>query len=440
MFVRKSTYQKVVDELKKLKSDPRIVEPDKAKDTLVNLNEEIEQIKHKITSKYQELKDIYESLNCASTKKKNIISELDNQITSLKKQIIQYEVEESKANTLTSLTQYVQKFDGFNSTELKEKINNNKERQKSLIKKGKHFSFVDKITVNSSYEEGLVHQKKSADFAIVSFNSRVDAILSTVKYNNFDVTKKKIIKQYNDINKYMTGLNSVKIRHEYLDLRLDELRYVFEFHLVLQEEKDKKSFEKEVLREEQKAQKEFESFIKTREKEEKSYQKSLSDAERTIQNLHGVQLEEMQKTIQSLKNKLLVAVQEKERAMSQAQLTRSGYVYVISNEGAFGQDIYKIGMTRRLEPMDRVKELGDASVPFIFDVHAIIQSDDAPSLEAALHKRFINNRVNKINNRKEFFKVKLDEIKKAVREFGCDHEFNMSAEAIEYNASLNLIK
>lgn len=94
---------------------------------------------------------------------------------------------------------------------------------------------------------------------------------------------------------------------------------------------------------------------------------------------------------------------------------RAGYVYVISNIGAFGENVYKIGMTRRLDPQDRVDELGDASVPFNFDVHAMIFSDDAPALETALHKAFENRKLNMVNTRREFFNVTLDEIKDVVR-------------------------
>ena len=94
---------------------------------------------------------------------------------------------------------------------------------------------------------------------------------------------------------------------------------------------------------------------------------------------------------------------------------KAGYVYIISNIGAFGENVYKIGMTRRLEPMDRIDELGDASVPFDFDVHALIFSDDAPALEAALHKAFDNRKVNMINQRREFFRVPLDEIEAVVK-------------------------
>ena len=118
---------------------------------------------------------------------------------------------------------------------------------------------------------------------------------------------------------------------------------------------------------------------------------------------------------------------------------KAGYVYIISNIGSFGKDVYKIGMTRRLEPMDRVDELGDASVPFKFDVHAMIFSDDAPKLEAALHHAFDNKKVNMINNRKEFFNVKLEEIEQVVKE---NHdklvEFIKTPDAEQYRESMIL--
>ena len=117
--------------------------------------------------------------------------------------------------------------------------------------------------------------------------------------------------------------------------------------------------------------------------------------------------------------------------------TRAGYVYVISNIGSFGEDVYKIGMTRRLEPLDRVKELGDASVPFQFDVHAMIFSDDAPTLENALHKKFADKSVNKINMRKEFFKVSLDDIESEVKKnHNAVVNFTKIAAAKEYRESL----
>jgi hypothetical protein len=111
-----------------------------------------------------------------------------------------------------------------------------------------------------------------------------------------------------------------------------------------------------------------------------------------------------------------------------AQQTRKGHVYIISNIGSFGKKIYKIGLTRRLDPFDRVKELGDASVPFLFDVHAMIYVEDAPALESALHRKFTTHRVNAVNMRKEFFNIDLLSIKKAVEEIaGFEAEFKMTS-------------
>ena len=130
----------------------------------------------------------------------------------------------------------------------------------------------------------------------------------------------------------------------------------------------------------------------------------------------------------------------KERALSRAQLTRSGHVYVISNVGSFGEGTLKIGMTRRLDPMDRVKELGDASVPFGFDVHAMIYSEDAPALESTLHKTFSDRRVNLVNMRKEFFLVDLDDVEAAVGESGAEIVFTKAAEAEQYRRTLSILE
>jgi Meiotically up-regulated gene 113 len=120
-------------------------------------------------------------------------------------------------------------------------------------------------------------------------------------------------------------------------------------------------------------------------------------------------------------------------------LTRSGHVYIISNIGSFGDQVFKIGMTRRLDPMDRVRELGDASVPFHFDVHAIIYSTDAPRLEATLHRMFNNRRVNRVNERKEFFRVSIDEIAQAVRQHHGEIEIVRECEAADYRKTLAIM-
>ncbi len=136
-----------------------------------------------------------------------------------------------------------------------------------------------------------------------------------------------------------------------------------------------------------------------------------------------------------LEQELMKAHEKNERAKSLAELTKAGHIYIISNIGSFGEKVYKIGMTRRLDPMDRVKELGDASVPFIFDVHAMIYSEDAPLLENALHSRFKDQRLNLVNNRKEFFNISLENIEEEVHKVFPDSEFVVTSEAREFRES-----
>jgi hypothetical protein len=134
-----------------------------------------------------------------------------------------------------------------------------------------------------------------------------------------------------------------------------------------------------------------------------------------------------------MRQELIEAEARNERAKSMAQQTRAGHVYIISNRGSFGDQVFKIGMTRRLEPLDRIKELSDASVPFSFDVHAMIYSDDAPTLEHDLHTHFDDLRLNKVNFRKEFFRVPLDQVRGFVTERGLQASFTLLAQAREYH-------
>ena len=143
--------------------------------------------------------------------------------------------------------------------------------------------------------------------------------------------------------------------------------------------------------------------------------------------------------IKELQDKLAALEKEKEDVTQREQNARAGFVYIISNIGSFGENVYKIGMTRRLEPMDRIAELSSASVPFPFDVHALIFSDDAPGLENTLHQYFDKMRINKVNPRKEFFRVNLEEIKQLVKEkHNATARFVDVPDAVEYRETLRL--
>jgi hypothetical protein len=196
----------------------------------------------------------------------------------------------------------------------------------------------------------------------------------------------------------------------------------------------------EELREEEKAKREFEQAQREAEKEEATFQKALDKARKEIEAATGEKYSKLQAQISLLEQELSEAHERKERAMSMAQQTKRGHVYIISNIGSFGENVYKIGMTRRLEPVDRIKELGDASVPFQFDIHAMIYSDEAPTLEYELHKAFSNRKVNMLNYRKEFFNVTLEEIEQKIKEIGLEAEFSKLPEAMEYRETLAILE
>ena len=192
------------------------------------------------------------------------------------------------------------------------------------------------------------------------------------------------------------------------------------------------------MREEERVRREIEKAKSDAEKEEKRYATALEEARRELERAGDQKRAKLQGEIERLQAQLDAAHESKERAISRAQLTKSGHVYVVSNVGSFGDEVFKIGMTRRLEPADRIRELGDASVPFPFDVHAMIYSEDAPELEAALHRAFENRRVNLVNLRKEFFAVTLRDVEQAATEKHGSVEFTRAAEAEEYRKTVAL--
>jgi hypothetical protein len=194
-------------------------------------------------------------------------------------------------------------------------------------------------------------------------------------------------------------------------------------------EREEQARIKAQIREEQAREKAIERELKQLEREREAIKAALEKAIAEATDQHNEEIER-------LKARLADAEERSQRAISQAQLTKSGNVYVISNLGSFGENVFKIGMTRRLDPMDRVRELGDASVPFPFDVHMMIASNDAPSLENALHRALHKLRINKTNPRKEFFKVDIEKVVQIVKENHGEVRYIADAEALQFRQSL----
>lgn len=331
-------------------------------------------------------------------------------------------------------------FDLETSEKYKEKINQIVTRQKQLIKGGNACICQTDWVIENSRKQGEIMTRRYINLTLRAFNGECDALISKVRWNNVKRFEERIKKSFVAINK-LGKSNNTFITDKYLSLKLDELHLVYELAHKRYQEKEEARAIREEQREEERAQREFEKARREAEIEERRYQKALDRAKQDLGLVSGLQLEELNSQIAQLEQNLREAHEAKERAISRAQETKSGHVYIISNLGSFGENVYKIGMTRRLEPLDRVKELGDASVPFTFDLHAMIFSENAPELENLLHKEFDDRRINKVNYRKEYFRVSLDEIEQLIIDkFEKEVDFIKDIEAQQYRETKSIIK
>jgi len=313
------------------------------------------------------------------------------------------------------------------------------EKQKSMIQSESAATCSTTWTIDGSEAKGRASTKRFIKLVLRAFNGECGTLIAKVKWNNINQIKERVQKSYETLNK-LGESQSVSLSYKYLDLKLKEITLEYEYQAKRQAEKEEMRAIQEELREEEKARREFEQAQRQAEKEEETFQRALLKARKEVEKATGELQEQLNSKILVLEQELLFAQEKKERAISMAQQTKRGHVYIISNIGSFGENVYKIGMTRRLEPIDRVRELGDASVPFQFDVHAMIYSDEARTLENELHKAFSNKKVNMLNYRKEFFNVSLEEIENKISELGFEAEFTILPEAMQYRETLALLE
>lgn len=319
----------------------------------------------------------------------------------------------------------------FGYDEAGQKLMDARERTRMMAKNG-DASKCDYVEAN--------RKRIAENFVLDAFNGKVDTILSMIKKDNFGILEQKIRDAYSLVNHLGLAFRSARITKVYLDARIEELRWAIVVNELKLKEKEEQRRIKEQIREEERARREYERAMKEAAKEEETIRKAMEKAQQAIEKASAEQKAKFELQLAELQTRLAEAEAKNQRALSMAQQTKSGHVYIISNIGSFGEDVFKIGMTRRLEPLDRVKELGDASVPFPFDVHAMIYSEDAPGLETALHKFFVQNQVNKVNPRKEFFRVPISEIRAEVEKRGLEVKWTMAAQALEYKESLAIEK
>jgi len=321
--------------------------------------------------------------------------------------------------------------DVYGHTEAGKELKRAREHVKQMV--------IDGTAAQCDYVE-TNRSETAVTFVTDAFNGKVDSILSRVKRDNYGTLKQEIQDAFTVVNMNGRAFRNARITDQYLNARVDELKWASAAQEVRNQDQEEQRRIKERMREEEKARREYERAIKEAEKEESYLKKAMETAQRQLAEATEIQKSKFEGQIAELRKRLDAAEEKNKRALSMAQQTRYGYVYIISNIGSFGEGVYKIGMTRRLDPMDRVRELGDASVPFNFDVHAMIEHDDAPALESMLHKHFVLNRINKVNHRREFFRATAEEIKQQVDAFGLNVHWTMAAEARQYYETLAIEK
>jgi hypothetical protein len=291
---------------------------------------------------------------------------------------------------------------------------------------------------NSNVNIGkFVSISAKADMAGALLLTTVEMLCSKTNANNGHQALEKLAESIIATEALIKCFDSrASINEEFKQLLIKRLQIEIHFKKAKQLAKEEQREIREQEREENKARQEAEKMQKEAEKEELIKSAAIADLEKKMSEKSDAERATFQDQLNRLKAELEEAQQKFERAKSRAQETKQGHVYVISNIGSFGEGVLKIGMTRRMEPMDRVKELGDASVPFTFDVHALIESDDAPNLESTLHKVFDNRRVNRVNRRKEYFNVNLDDIEKELLKLDINALINKVASADEFYQSI----
>lgn len=317
------------------------------------------------------------------------------------------------------------------SDEYKRALDELWQAEKAMIRDGRAALSRETWQVGGSSQAGERMTKQYTKLLVRSFNAECDAAIAKVNWNNVATMSERIRKSFDALNQ-LGSVMHMELLEAYRDLKLRELQLTHEQEEKKQEEKEEARRVREQMREEEKVQRELAAAHEEADKEERVAEKALDKARKDAEALDEQGRALMADRIRELESQLAAAQEQKERVKAQAELTKCGHVYILSNVGSFGEQTVKIGMTRRLEPRDRVAELSDASVPFPFDVHTLIYTDNAPALESELHNQFWENRINLANNRKEFFQVPIAEVEDYLCKRGLKYKFNRLAEAKEY--------
>lgn len=418
----------------------------------INLEERIKKLEKELKNEQKKVFEV-EKMDLLEAVKKT--DELNKKISKLelkKERInkalseITYELNERKALleavndelNVESFGLYKPRYDFANSSQYKFKLEEIRNKQKEMIKNKKAVHYSENWTVDGSASKGRKMTNDNIKMILRAFNSDCEAAINKIKFNNLEKIENRIYKSFEQLNK-LNEVNKVSITQDFLNLKFDELHLGYEYE-------QRKELEKELLREEREKERENKKVLQEIERKKRSINKEISHYENALNELENKILIASDNEKLELENKLSEIKEiiekyndEKEELDYRLENIGAGYVYIISNIGAFGENVFKIGVTRRLEPLERIKELSSASVPFKFDVHALIFSYQAFEFEKELHNYFNNKRVNMINNRKEFFNITIDEIESVLNKYkDLTFEFNKIPDAEEYRETLKL--
>lgn len=434
----------------------RIAELEKmVKDLKGELNEIHQGMNKEIGYKKHELNQLTEDIGY----KRAILSSRESRLENLSKEIeekaillnsINNEIKESEERYQEHLKEsenivvviesgtYEYRYHYEDSSKYEEKLKDIKEKQKYMVQYGNAVEHFVNWCISGSYKKGEIQMRNTDKLLLRAFNNECDNIIMNVKYSSISSCESKIRKSYEQLNKFVKS-HQCAITEEYLNLKLEELELRCGYIIMKQREKEEQQRIKEQMREEERVRKEIEAEEKKVEKEEQHFMNEINKLQKRMAKENQEAQAVLLKQIEELQSKLAEVSEVKADLMNRRLNNKAGYVYIISNVGSFGENVYKIGTTRRLDPQVRVDELSNASVPFKYDVHAMIFSDDAFELEYNLHQIFDKNRVNKVNKHKEFFNVSIDEIEKAVKEnFNETVEFNKTILNEEYLLTLSM--
>lgn len=394
-----------------------------AKNELAELNDEIERQNNIINSNNQNINQYHATIDQLQA----IIDDKNRQLHEFDDEFLVQE-----------FGLYEPKFAFANSTQFKDALKQCRAQQKELIKQFNAEAKQTAWTVNGKHSEGKKMVGQIARLLMEAFNGECDEIVRKVTYSNVNKSLERIDKITENVNKNCQVVG-ISIPPRYVALKKNEVQLAFEFSQQKEEEKERLRILRAEAAEQKRVEREIEEKRKKLDKERKQYSSAYEKIQRRIEtNADDKDLLDKAADLKQHLDDIDKAVKDVDyRAANQ----KAGFVYIISNVGSFGEGVYKIGMTRRLDPDERIKELSGASVPFGFDIHAMIFSDDAPKLEAALHHAFDDKKVNIVNQRKEFFRVSLQEIEDVVKaNYDKTVEFTEAAPAEQYRISEELRK